>query len=174
MIDRTLLKRIASDVVIDQAYAWLCEKRSHYHFNNDVWQVRRWWEEKKPQLQALLRSGRYLFRELRAIWGQQQKIEVLSALDALVLKAIAIVLTAHLKPHLSLRCFHLAGSGGMKVAVRSHISPTSILKQAIALSQNLILKQYSQGVAMTDRFATNSAIALLTFCNLIVVKDAIA
>ena len=35
-----------------------------------------------------------------------------------MLKAIAIVLTAHLKPHLSLRCFHLAGSGGMKAAVR--------------------------------------------------------
>ncbi|MEG4087504.1 reverse transcriptase domain-containing protein [Microcoleus sp. POL10_C6] len=117
MIDRTLLKLIASDVVIDQAYAWLCEKRSHYHFNSDVWQVRRWWEEKKPQLMALLQSGRYQFRELRAIWGQGQKIEVWSALDALVLKAMAIVLSAHLKPHLSLRCFHLAGSGGMKAAV---------------------------------------------------------
>ena len=118
MSDRTVLKRIASDVVIDQAYAWLCQKKSHYHFNNDVRQVRRWWEEKKPQLQALLRSGRYQFRELRAIWGQGLKIEVWSALDALVLKAIAIVLSAHLKPHLSLRCFHLAGSGGMKAAVR--------------------------------------------------------
>ncbi len=96
MIDRTLLKLIASDVVIDQAYAWLCQKRSHYHFNNDVWQVRRWWEEKKPQLQALLRSGGYQFRELRAIWGQGQTFEVWSALDALVLKAMAIVLTSHL------------------------------------------------------------------------------
>ncbi|MBM0744184.1 group II intron reverse transcriptase domain-containing protein [Phormidium sp. CLA17] len=83
-----------------------------------MWQVRRWWEEKKPQLQALVRSRGYQFRELRAIWGQGQKIEVWSALDALVLKAMAIVLTAHLKPHLSLRCFHLAGSGGMKAAVR--------------------------------------------------------
>jgi hypothetical protein len=55
--------------VIDAAYAWVREKRSHYHFNNDVWQVRRWWEEKKPQLQALLRSGSYQFRELRAIMG---------------------------------------------------------------------------------------------------------
>ncbi|MGD1912116.1 MAG: reverse transcriptase domain-containing protein [Rivularia sp. (in: cyanobacteria)] len=29
-----------------------------------------------------------------------------------------LVLTEHLKPHLSLRCFHLAGSGGLKAAVR--------------------------------------------------------
>ena len=35
-----------------------------------------------------------------------------------MLKAITIVLTEHLKPHLSERCFHLAGSGGMKAAVR--------------------------------------------------------
>ena len=39
-------------------------------------------------------------------------------MDALVLKAIAIVLGQHLKPHLSERCFHLAGTGGMKAAVR--------------------------------------------------------
>nr|WP_206755203.1 reverse transcriptase domain-containing protein [Nodosilinea sp. FACHB-141] len=31
---------------------------------------------------------------------------------------MAIVLTVHLKPHLSRRCFHWAGSGGMKAAVR--------------------------------------------------------
>lgn len=42
------------------------------------------------------------------LWGTDQKIEVWLALDALVLKAMAIVLTAHLKPHLSLRCFHVA------------------------------------------------------------------
>jgi len=40
-----------------------------------------------------------------------------SSLDALVLKAIAIVLTEHLKPHISDQCFHLARSGGMKVTV---------------------------------------------------------
>ncbi len=46
-----LIDRIASDNVLDAAYSWLCEKRSHYHFNGDVWQVRRWWHEKKPLLQ---------------------------------------------------------------------------------------------------------------------------
>jgi hypothetical protein len=50
----TLMERVASDGVIDAAFAWLCEKRQHYHFNNDVWQVRRWRAEKKPQSQHLL------------------------------------------------------------------------------------------------------------------------
>ena len=36
----------------------------------------------------------------------------------LVLLAIAIVLTQHLNPHLSPKCYHLAGTGGLKGAVR--------------------------------------------------------
>jgi RNA-directed DNA polymerase len=46
-------------------------------------------------------------------------LEVWSALDALVLKALAIVLTRRLAPHLSPRCTHLAGRGGSKAAGRA-------------------------------------------------------
>ena len=113
-----LIDQIASDNVLETAFQWMCEKRAHHHFNSDVWQVRRWWQEKKPLLQQQLRSGSYQFRELRLFWGEKQLIEYWSSLDALVLKAMSIVLTEHLKPHLSERVFHLAGSGGMKAAVR--------------------------------------------------------
>ena len=113
-----LIDLIASDEVLELAYQWMCEKRAHHYFNADVWQVRRWWDEKKLLLQQQLRSGSYLFRGLRLFWGEEQLVESWSSLDALVLKEIAIVLTEHLKPHLSERCFHLAGSGGMKAAVR--------------------------------------------------------
>ena len=113
-----LIYRIASDDVLETAFQWMCEKRAHHHFNSDVWQVRRWWDEKKLHLQQQLRSGSYQFRELRLIRGEEQSIEYWSSLDALVLKAMSIVLTEHLKPHLSERVFHLAGTGGMKGAVR--------------------------------------------------------
>ena len=113
-----LIERIASDKVIDAAFQWVCEKRAHHHFNSDVWQLRRWWTEKKPLLQQQLRSGSYQFRELRLFWGEDRLIEYWSSIDALVLKAISIVLTEHLKPYLSERVFHLAGSGGMKAGVR--------------------------------------------------------
>ena len=114
----SLIDQIASDHTLDAAYKWLCDKRAHYHYNADVWQVRRGWPEKKQHLQQLLRSGNYHFRELRLIRGEEQAVEWWSSWDALVLKAMAIVLGEHLKPHLSERCFHLAGSGGMKAAVR--------------------------------------------------------
>ena len=113
-----LIDQIATDDVLETAFQWMCEKRAHHHFNSDVWQVRRWWQEKKPLLQQQLRSGSYQFRELRLFWGEEELIEYWSSLDALVLKAMSIVLTEHLKPHLSERVFHLAGSGGMKAAVR--------------------------------------------------------
>ena len=113
-----LIARIASDDVLEQAYQWLCQKRSHYHFNGDIWQLRRWWSEKKAYIQKLLLAGQYRFRELRLIRGKDRDVEWWSSLDALVLKAISLVLGEHLKPHLSDRCFHLAGTGGMKAAVR--------------------------------------------------------
>ena len=117
-ISLMLIDRIASDNVLETAFQWMCEKRLHYHFNGDVWQVRRWWQEKKPILQQQLRDGSFQFRELRLIRGEERLIEWWSSLDALVLKAMSNVLTEHLKPHLSARCFHVAGTGGMKAAVR--------------------------------------------------------
>ncbi|WP_038019476.1 reverse transcriptase/maturase family protein [Synechococcus sp. PCC 7335] len=114
-----LIGRIASDEVIDRAYAWLSNARKDYHHNNDdVWQVRRWWTQKKPILQAQLLAGTYRFQEQRLIRGKERIVELWCAMDALVLKAMAIVLGEVLRPHLSERVFHLAGSGGMKAAVR--------------------------------------------------------
>ena len=54
-------------------------------------------------------------------WGlshTDDDLELWSALDSLVLKAMALVLTKHLAPTLSSRCFHLAGNGGAKAAVQ--------------------------------------------------------
>ena len=113
-----LIWQVASDRVIDLAYGWLCKRRQHYHCNNEVWQVRRWWTETKPILQAQLLAGTYWFREQRLIRGSERTVELWHAMDALVLKALAIVLGEHLRPYLSERVFHLAGSGGAKAAVR--------------------------------------------------------
>ncbi|NEP35270.1 hypothetical protein [Moorena sp. SIO3B2] len=113
-----LIEQIASVQVLDQAFAWVCDSRAHYHFNGDIWHQWRWWHQKKNQIQGLIRSGRYRFRELRQIRAIDRIFEWWHSQDALVLKAISIVLTAHLLPHLSPRCFHLAGTGGIKGAVR--------------------------------------------------------
>ncbi len=113
-----LIEEIASDEMLEQAYQWLCERRRDYSHNDEVWEVRYRWAEIKPLLQAELIAGRYRFSPQKRIHRTEDDLEIWAALDSLVLKAMAIVLTKHLVPHLSSRCFHLAGNGGAKAAVR--------------------------------------------------------
>ena len=117
-----MMEEIASDDVLEQSYRWLCERRKDYSHNDEVWLVRFRWSEEKPDLQAQLIEGRYRFSPLRRIHGTDEDLEIWSALDSLVLKAMAIVLTKHLAPTLSRQCFHLAGNGGAKAAVRKVLS----------------------------------------------------
>src|SRR5271157_5793170 len=112
------MDEIASESALEQAYAWLCERRQDYSPNDDVWNVRWRWEEIRPQLQAQLRAGGYRLSSVRRFHLSDDDIEVWSALDALVLKATALVLAAHCLPNLSHHCHHLQGRGGAKAAVR--------------------------------------------------------
>jgi RNA-directed DNA polymerase len=79
--------------------------------------VRFRWESVRPALQADLLAGQYRFSPLRRVRGAQSTVEVWHALDALVLKAMALVLRRHLDPHLSRHCHNLSGTGGAKAAV---------------------------------------------------------
>ena len=112
------IDEIASYDVLRQAYDWLCERRVDYSPNDDVWDVRWRWEEIRPALKDALRAGDYRMSSVRRFSSGGETIEVWSALDALVLKATSIVIAAHCLPELSMRCYHIEGRGGAKVAVR--------------------------------------------------------
>jgi len=121
-----LLNLIASDYIIDQAFAWLCKRRFDYSHNNDVWELRFRWDSLKPQLQAALLSGEYRFSPLQRIYTSEGEVRDLwSAADSLVLKTITLVLGNHLDKRLSPRCFHLAGNGGVHAAVREAYAAVS-------------------------------------------------
>ena len=115
----SLIQHIAADAVLEEAYDWLCERRKDYSAEADVWDLRRRWGEVKPHVQETLLAGEYEFSpltELRLPDGETRQLWC--AQDALVLKALAIVLGEYLEPILSDRCFHLKGHGGAKAAVR--------------------------------------------------------
>lgn len=110
----TLIERVTSDEVIEAAYEWLCDRRQDYHHNNDIWQLRRWWTEKKPQLVAQLRSGIYrssvffLFLLFSIpIRGIGLCIIAVAALAALVVALVLAVLPGA-RMFGSLRCFSVA------------------------------------------------------------------
>ncbi len=90
-----LIEEIASDEVLEQAYQWLCERRRDYSHNDEVWEVRYRWAKIKPLLQAEIIAGRYRFSPQKRIHRTEDDLEIWAALDSLVLKAMAIVLTKH-------------------------------------------------------------------------------
>ena len=111
---------VASSGLLDTAFAWLCKRRIDYADSADVWSVRRRWPSLKLQLQHDLLSGQYRFSPLRRIQIDDECIELWAALDALVLKALAIVLNRRLDFPKS--CYHVPGKDdekrGAKAAVR--------------------------------------------------------
>jgi RNA-directed DNA polymerase len=115
--DMTILAQLASDAVLDSAYQWLCRRRRDYSANSDMWSFRRCWQREKEHIKDQLRSGNYRFSLLSRITLKTgDDTELWSARDALVLKALTIVLAKHLP--VSHRCTHLKGNGGAKYAVR--------------------------------------------------------
>ncbi len=118
MLFPDLMAEIASDEVLEQAYLWLCDRRKGYSPNNDVWTLRWRWREVKLQVQQALLLGCYRFAAVERFNTGKDTLEIWSSQDALVLKAVAIVLARNLSPHLSKTCHHLAGNGGAKAAVR--------------------------------------------------------
>jgi hypothetical protein len=129
-----LMEQITSQSVMTKAYEWLCKKRIDYSANSDIWDLRRNWTEFQPQLQQQLLSGDFRFSPQRQHRFTDETKAVWAAVDSLVLKCVAIVLTPLLAPELSSRCFNVKGHGGLKAAVRetdaalkehSHIYPLS-------------------------------------------------
>ena len=116
MSNPDLMQKIASDEVLEEAFEWMCNRRQDYSANSDVWDVRWRWNDIRPQLQTQLLDGTYRFDVCRRFQGAEGTLNAWAALDAIVLKAMAIVLCHHLP--ISDRCYHLLGHGGPKAAVR--------------------------------------------------------
>ena len=112
-----MLSELASDTVIDVAYEWLCHQRRHWPADTDVWDLRFHWPTVKHDIQRSLRRGNYRFEPMsRVTKTNGEVVHVWSSRDALVLKALAVVLGEHLP--VSERCTHVKGHGGAKAAVR--------------------------------------------------------
>lgn len=112
-----MIEQLASDDVLERAYEWLCRRRREYSANSDVWAFRREWTQQKEPIKADLLSANYRFSLLtRVTLKDGEDTDLWSARDALVLKAMALVLGSYLP--VSRCCTHIKGHGGAKYAVR--------------------------------------------------------
>lgn len=98
---------------LHQAWQWLHERRKNSHYNNDYWHMRFHRQTTQEHIVNALKTGKYRFSPYKHING----VGCWSGQDALVLRAIAQVLTPHLMPHISEHCYHVAGRGGTKACV---------------------------------------------------------
>lgn len=112
-----LTERLASDPVLDRAFVWLCRQRRRWPDFADVWGLRRGWAREKAWLQRELRGRSFGLGLLDRFQREDGSVvEVFPARDALVLKALALVLERRLP--VSRHCVHVKGHGGAKAAVR--------------------------------------------------------
>lgn len=117
MLPARLMEEIAADEVLEEAYRWVCDRRKKCSPNNDIWTLRWKWARVKPELQELLVGGNYWFDALYRVADSRDRVELWSARDALVLKAMTIVLSRHLNPLVPKTCYQVLGNGGAKRAV---------------------------------------------------------
>ena len=108
------MDEIVSPENMRAAWQWLKSRRQETHPNNDYWDLRFHIETVEPEILKALKEGDYWFSPCRAAHGRL----VWSAQDALVLKAVTLVLSRRLAPTISETCRHATGNGGLKGAVR--------------------------------------------------------
>ncbi len=107
---------MASESVLDTAYGWLCKRRKDYPEHADVWSFRFNWPSEKSGIQSDLLSGCYRFEPQSVVTNRDgAALHLFAARDALVLKALTMVLSQHLP--VSQRCVHVKGWRGWALAV---------------------------------------------------------
>ncbi len=110
-----LIEQIVAAENLQAAWAWLASRRKRSHHNSDYWHLRHHRQQLEPEIIAAICDGTYQFSPCQQYEGGL----VWCAQDALVLKAMAQVLSPYLNPQLSQHCFHLAGNGGAKDCVNA-------------------------------------------------------
>ena len=111
------LDDILDEGSLESAYTWLCKRRRNYPDHADVWNFCRHGRREIDRLRRELLDGSYRLGLLsRTTLENGEEVDLFSARDALVLKALALVMGSRLS--FSRNCTHLKGNGGGKGAVR--------------------------------------------------------
>ena len=116
-IHNDLMQALTSEAVLDDAYAWLCRQRKRWPASADIWTYRRQWATEKARLQRELHAGTYQLGLLRrTTLANGEEVDLWSARDALVMKALTLALQPVLP--VSTHCTHLKDHEGLKGTVR--------------------------------------------------------
>jgi RNA-directed DNA polymerase len=107
--------------IIENAYQWVCDRRQHYSYNSDIWDLRYFWKKKQIAIKKNLQQARYKFSPRKQYRFKEETLSLYSSADSMVLKSIQLILSERLEQSNSLspHCYHLKGKGGIKAAVNA-------------------------------------------------------
>ena len=112
-----LMSDVISNTVLDSAFAHVCKAREDKPANHDIWHLRFHWAPIKESLQDRLLQGTYQLSPLSVYSTCQGTYSSWASLDAVVLKALSIILTPVVSHFVTKHCTHLKHHGGIKGAV---------------------------------------------------------
>lgn len=111
-------RTLSSNVMLDQAYAWVCNQWLDRSHNTSIWDLRYNWSTIKPRLQQQLRTGFYFLSPLQSYFINDEWISSWTATDALILKSLTCTLQPLFCTENYPHCTHLEHAGGIHEAIR--------------------------------------------------------
>jgi RNA-directed DNA polymerase len=119
------VNNLLSPTLCCQAFTWLCQQRKAFPPNADIWHFRFNYPHLLAKLKADITGNRYTLSPLQRITKSNgERIALMSAQDAFVLKLLSISLQSILPFHQ--RCIHIKGRGGSKKSLeKTHQQITS-------------------------------------------------
>ena len=104
--------------MLNEAFHFVYAKRKNKSHNDDIWDLCRNWQTIKKDLRTQLLNGSYQLSPV-VVFGNKgsHRLTRWSSQDAVVLKAVALVLTPIVHNKITQQCHHIKGNGGLKGAI---------------------------------------------------------
>ncbi len=118
-MQNVLIQKIISNKTLHLAFRYVCKSRLDYSCSSDIWELRKNWEAEREKIKEAIVDGTYRLAPVKKILRNNECLEIWSSRDAVVLKALSIVLTKYLDPQISKNCYNFKNHGGAKKAVRA-------------------------------------------------------
>ena len=107
--------------LLNSGMEWMRKTKRKVQSNHPFWSFSYSWESSKKSFCDTVLRGQYFLSPIKLFSlsdKQERPAFQYDAPDTLLLKSLALLLKEHMCPHLSWRCTHLAGNGGIKGAVK--------------------------------------------------------
>jgi RNA-directed DNA polymerase len=138
----TLLEKIILLKNLENVFNILCKQRKDYNAHADICDLRYNWLDYKKQIITQIKTGIFHFDPVTQFTANNEICYKRTARDALILKAISVVLNEYLAPKIG-KVYHFNDHGGIYGAIR-HVKD-SLAKNKFVFKTDI--KSYYQSIS---------------------------